>query len=211
MLPLIYNKEIKYLRDEQNQIILGSLLGDAWMALSRKGNAMLRFKHQAKDLEYINWKYEKLKEFCVAEPKYKEYFDKRTQKTYSSYTFNTLSYHELTPYYQDFYLDKIKIIPNNLNLSSLTIAIWFCDDGFLRRKAKNAYEMQFATDCFSKSEVEFLIDLLNAKYSSNFYISTRTKNNHHTIYGSTKSAQSIIDDIKPIFPDGMKRKLQCLI
>ena len=107
ILHLLYNKEIKYLTDEQNQIILGSLLGDAWMALSRKGDVMLRFKHQAKDLDYINWKYEKLKDLCAAAPKYKEYFDKRTQKTYSSYTFNTLSYHELTPYYQDFYLDKI--------------------------------------------------------------------------------------------------------
>ena len=62
-------REIKLtqtLTNLQRQFIIGTLLGDSSIDLSRKGSPSLRFQHTEKNLDYVLMKSEILKNFIVS-------------------------------------------------------------------------------------------------------------------------------------------------
>ena len=67
------------------QIVLGCVLGDGYITKS----GCLQIEQSAKQKDYIEWKYEQLKSIVSSEPKKITRYDKRTQRTYSSYRFYT--------------------------------------------------------------------------------------------------------------------------
>jgi len=58
------------LTQEQKSIIIGSLLGDGYLRIipGRK-NAFLEINHSISEKDYVNWKYQKLKELIKSHPK----------------------------------------------------------------------------------------------------------------------------------------------
>lgn len=153
---------------------------------------------------------------------------KKINKTYIGYKFRTRALVILKSIYDLWYPNRIKIVPNNLKLSSLTMAHWFCDDGCIRLKkdrdgnTTKAMILKLSTNSFTKEEVDRLTELLRNRYGNYFSIYKDSlawykrknplykidNNRNHFIVTYTKGASNIFDDIKDVFPGGMERKLK---
>lgn len=85
------------LSEIQQQLILGCVLGDGY--LRKKTNAHLQITHSVKQKEYVDWKYQILKDIVITPPKtYRGNADR------IGYRFFTRSIPELTVFYGRFYL-----------------------------------------------------------------------------------------------------------
>jgi LAGLIDADG DNA endonuclease family protein len=115
------------LSEVQRQIIVGSLLGDGSMRC--KTNALLEINHSSQQRSYVDWKYRHLAELVRTPPKARNGNGGRI-----AYRFVTRSLPELTPYFRLFYGTGRKRIPE-VELSELTLAVWFMDDGCRSRNA----------------------------------------------------------------------------
>jgi hypothetical protein len=115
------------LSEVQRQIIVGTLLGDG--AMRCKTNALLEINHSFHQRSYVDWKYRQLADLVGTPPK-----ARKSNGTRIAYRFVTRSLAELTPYFRLFYGTGRKRIPE-LELSELTMAVWFMDDGCRSRNA----------------------------------------------------------------------------
>ena len=80
--------------------------------------------------------------------------DKRTGLIYKSIYFLTLRFSCLNEYYEIFYKDRVKIIPNNLDklLTPIGLAYWIMDDG-----GKSSYgHTVLHTRSFTLKDVEYI-------------------------------------------------------
>lgn len=110
------------LSEEQKQVIFGCLLGDGYMR--KKTNAHLQITHSVKQSEYVDWKYKIFKDLVLTPPKLYKGNAGRI-----GYRFFTRSLPALTPFYNLFYQNGRKVIPVEIILKPLTLAVWFMDDG----------------------------------------------------------------------------------
>jgi hypothetical protein len=123
------------LSEEQHSIVLGSLLGDGSMRC--KANALLEINHSLAQQSYVDWKHIRLAELVSTPPKPRAGNGRRI-----AYRFTTRSLPALTPYYELFYGNGAKQVPE-LELSPLTMAVWFMDDGCRSRNAVYLNTQQF--------------------------------------------------------------------
>ena len=72
--------------------------------------------------------------------------------------FSTLSHPELEEYRSKFYIDRRKVIPRELELMPLSMAVWFMDDG--SRKSSQCRGPYLNTQSFNSAEVAFLQDVI---------------------------------------------------
>ena len=191
--PNTYNKDIPTY--EQEQIIIGSLLGDMSLKLPKDCvHACGDFAHSLKQENYCRYVETKLRNFC-SQGFYKSQYDKRTNKTYHAYYVYMRASEYLTMLYHKFYPLGIKIIPKDLlyKLDGLGIAVWFMDDGY---KTGNTFGL--STNCFSLEDLNIVIDFFKEKFN----ITATIQNSDHSIRISSKSAQIFKNLIKDyIHPD----------
>ena len=109
----------------QRSIIIGSLLGDGYLRVvpGRKA-ALLEINHAFSQKGYVDWKYNMLASLCRSAPKARANNGERI-----AYRFSTRQHRELTDLYKLFYRNGKKLIPNNLCLDPIMLAVWFMDDG----------------------------------------------------------------------------------
>lgn len=136
----------------QREIIVGCLLGDGSMRC--RANALLEINHSIDQKRYVDWKYRWLADLVSTPPRARPGNGARV-----AYRFVTRSLPELTPYFQAFYGPEGKRIPVALELSPLTMAVWFMDDGSRSRRAVYLNTQQFARD-----EQERLLRLLHGQW-----------------------------------------------
>jgi len=110
------------LTEHEQAVVIGCILGDG--AMRCKKNALLEINHSAKQKSYVDWKYNALRRFVTTPPKIRCGGFNRV-----AYRFTTRSLPELTTLYNRFYENNIKIIPKDLKIEPLSLAIWFMDDG----------------------------------------------------------------------------------
>lgn len=198
--------------DQQNNIIIGLLLGDGHLSLKgRSKNASLIVKRSQHDLEYLEYHAEIFSNYLTKMGLKKfSRFDHRTNKYYHCCEFILKANIELTRLHPKWYVNTKKIVPKDLELNPEIIATWLCDDGWVL-KSKNGYlQIGFATDGSSKEEVVFLRDLLSKRYSERIGLNQR-KNDKYQIHLSDYAARKLIIDIDPVFPKGMERKKKWLL
>ncbi len=112
---------------EQRSLIIGCILGDGDLRkLPGRKDAFLEVNHSIKAKEYVEWKYKILKEICESPPKERIIDEKR-----KAYRFFTREHPELTELYEKFYCRGRKVIPKDLKLNDLILAVWLMDDGSL--------------------------------------------------------------------------------
>ena len=185
--PNTYNKDIP--TEEQEQIIIGSLLGDMGLKLPKNHkHAVGDFAHSLKQENYCKFKEEKLRNFC-SKGFYKTQHDKRTNKDYKCYYVYMKASSYLTYLYEQFYPNKKKIVPKDLlyKLTGLGIAIWFMDDGY---KYGNSFGI--ATNCFSEKDLYIIQEFFKVKYDINISI-----HSDHTIYILSNSKDKFVHLIEP--------------
>jgi len=187
--------------NEQKELILGSLLGDASI-IKRIKTSYFKVGHCEKQKEYVLWKKSILGNFvnqitkCV---------DKRGNSI--MYNFNTLSHHELNYYRNLFYDNNKKIIQKELIskfTSPLSLAVWYMDDG-----SRGKYNCRFATDCFSENENKVLVDLLKINFDIKTKIAKYTRNNIEYCFLTLNKPNTLklFNIINPYIVDCVKYKI----
>ena len=133
----------------QKSLINGSILGDGYIRIvpGRK-DAFLEINHSYKAKEYVDWKYAILKAVAGSRPKMREGNGKRI-----AYRFYTKQHPEITELFRRFYQDRKKIIPIDLKLNPITLAVWFMDDGSRCRES----DVYLNTQQFSYEDQQRLI------------------------------------------------------
>lgn len=139
------------LTETQKSIIVGCLLGDGYMRC--KTNAHLQITHSLKQKNLVDWKYRNLKDLVRTPPSY--YFNNGRH----CYRFFTRSLPCLTYFYRKFYKNRVKIIPKKLDITPLSLTVWFMDDG-----SKSYNTVYLNTQQFDKRSQENLRSILLNKW-----------------------------------------------
>ena len=135
----------------QRELIVGSLLGDAYLMPTTSGFCF-RVNHGLHQREYVDWKFNLLAPFVRTPPR----------ESGNCYYFRTVTHPEFSRYREFFYSDNRKIVPLKLlqqQFTELSLAVWLMDDGAVDRK-----QLRLNTQSFSVTENEILSSFLRAKF-----------------------------------------------
>jgi len=126
----------------QKAILIGTILGDAYLQKTGKRNARLCLEHENKQKEYLLWKVSAFKNLFQGKPVFVKRVRPKTKKMYEYWRFQSNSTPELGKMQRLFYKNGKKIIPSNfqeLFKEPLSLAVWFMDDGYYYPRDNNAY------------------------------------------------------------------------
>jgi hypothetical protein len=135
----------------QRELIVGSLLGDAYLMPTTSGFCF-RVNHGMQQRDYVDWKFNMLAELVRTPPR----------ESGKCYYFRTVTHPEFSRYRDYFYFGRRKIIPLTLlseQFSEFSLAVWLMDDGAVDRK-----QLRLNTQSFSLIENEALASILRAKF-----------------------------------------------
>jgi recombination protein RecA len=214
-LNLIENKkstEIKELSETENQIILGSLLGDGHLrkdTQSIRAGTKGKLVHCEAQKQYLEWKHQELRRLSsiIKEGKNK---NRNKTKEFKIFSFQLNTNHCLNYYYNLFYDNNrkkhisIEIIEK---LSTLGLAIWFMDDGC--KIASGGYNL--FTNGFNKEEQEKILPILSSKFGLKLTLhknfNKEYNKTYYFIYISAQSAKRFENLIEPYIVECMRYKL----
>lgn len=133
----------------QQEIVIGSLLGDGHLAQTTRGFAF-RANHSVAQSEYAKWKYHELENLTNSAPNL--YRDE-------SIYFRTVSHGFFDMLRQVFYVGAKKIIPSGIAswITPLSFSVWYMDDG-----THDGKQLRINSQSFSKEENETLASVLEA-------------------------------------------------
>lgn len=186
-----FSQEDHQLSQLQEQMILGSLLGDMNIGKPRKHHPTCRLAlvHSTKQKELFMEKVKILGEFMGDYQEY-NYLDNRTNNIYSTIRGNSKSHKIFNDIYNILYINGVKTITqeylDKIN-HPIALAYWFMDDG--------CNQGILATNGFSESEVDLLQVWLKEKWN---IITTKQKNKKYFVLKITKDSRIEFDRL--IFP-----------
>jgi hypothetical protein len=190
-------------------ILIGSLLGDSHLSKGTLGSRF-QFEQCNNNITYLMWfhKYFSIKGYCSTKiPKLIKRIHKNGNIHYS-YQFKTYTFSSFNWIHDMFYdINNKKIIPKNIEryLTSLTLAIWFMDDGSI---ASTNNGLKISTQSFTLKEIEYLCNILYSKFGIFCKPQFRgTKYNNYIIYIHEKSCRDFSRIIKPFMLESMYYKL----
>lgn len=161
----IEQKNAFSLSQELSDILIGLCLGDLCIEkLKTSINARLRFLQSTSHTDYLNYLWNKFQDYCRQEPKIiNRKANKITGKEYSSIYFTTFSLPCFNYYYDLFYQDGKKIVPQKIGelLTPIGLAFLICDDGDYNKKSQR---VTLNTQSFTKEEVDLLAKAMNSHW-----------------------------------------------
>lgn len=122
--------------------------------MRKKISTHLEINHCYQQKDLVDWKYFQLQDIVRSKPKARKGNGRRI-----AYRFATRSVQELNPFYELFYGRGKKHIPSTVNLSPLSLAVWFMDDG-----CKSRTSVYLNTQQFDLTEQYVLINILKQQY-----------------------------------------------
>lgn len=155
------DKEI-ILTNKEYQVLIGSLLGDAYLSKNSAGNIIGGFTHCVKQKDFVLHKYEILKNIC-SQPRIKKLKDERFKvKEYEQISVTIRSFANLKNIYNNFYEEGKKIVKKEIleQLDGLGLAIWFMDDG---SNAKYGYIL--CTNGFNNNDRKVIQEVFKNKFN----------------------------------------------
>jgi hypothetical protein len=192
---MIMDNTVGSLTNLEKSIIIGSILGDGYLRIiPDRTNAFLEINHSFKAKDYVDYKFNSLKRICSSEP------EKREINNRVAYRFFTKQHPELTKLYKEFYRQGKKIIPNNLILDPIILAVWYMDDG---SKTSNN-DIYLNTQQFSLRDQKKLLSLLK-KMKINARLNKDKK--YYRIRILKQSVMDFMEIINPHMETSMKYKL----
>jgi len=109
----------------QRSVIIGSLLGDGYLrTFPGRSNALLEINHSFLQKDYVDWKYEVLGNASASPPTARNGNGRRI-----AYRFYSKQLPELSEFHALFYGSGKKVIPTDLILDPIMLAVWYMDDG----------------------------------------------------------------------------------
>lgn len=154
---------------EAQQVLDGSMLGDAGLYLGvRSINAYLHMSlsHGSKHLDLLNVVKESLTSLGVSvSPRYPHLGSGYSKGKYYIYVvLNSRTSELLTRQQTRWYVGGrkgIKVVPDDLCLTPISLAHWYMDDGSIREIQPGYVEIRLSTQCFSEDDVSELIRQLD--------------------------------------------------
>jgi len=137
--------------DILEQVIVGSFLGDAHIARSCYTES-----HGDSQKSYIAYKVRCLRGFS---PYHGDTVSTGHGKSFPSHYMGTLCSTYFREMREKFYQRGKKVITPITNLTDLAVAVWYMDDGSISSYRKSC-RAEFATNSFTREEVDFLCGLL---------------------------------------------------
>ncbi len=196
-----YKKNLK-LTSVQRDIVVGLTLGDGHLETQNNGRTYkLKIEHSVFQKEYLDWLYAEFHNWVRMTPKLRL----KDNKPFS-YHFSTYSHESLGFYGKQFYNNKKKIIPIDIEklLTPLSLAIWFMDDGSLKSKRHNTYIIH--TLGFKRNELERVQNVLLKKFGIETSLH-KQKQKYLRLYILSKSAEKFRDVVSPYIIPSLKYKL----
>lgn len=186
------------LTPRQLEIVIGSLLGDGNLRNPPRGDSSFRKTQCRRRRDYLEWHVKELDLFS------KPLYDgiklaptrsgnkiKTNERTLEHTDFYTRNSHVFTELRSKWYKDNVKIIPSDVELSPLVIAVWYCDDGYNDVKRK---QIRISTNAFTFNEVEILVSKLKA---NNLFFNIQRVGEKPVMSLSRKSYADFIDVVSP--------------
>lgn len=172
----------------QRSLVIGTMLGDG--AMRCKMNALLEINHCIDQREYVDWKYNILRDLVRTAPKARRGNGRRV-----AYRFTTLSVPELTPIYRLFYRGREKVAPQ-VDLDPLAVAVWFMDDG-----SKSRRSIYFNTQQFDVADQSRLMQMLKDRWDLDCTLnSDKSYYRIRVAIGSVGKLRAVIDaHVLPLF------------
>jgi len=146
-----------WVRPQQMEILIGSILGDAYVSPQGK----IQLEHSIKQKEYLMWKYQELASISYpGPPALVLHKAGKTDKKYEALRFWTRQF--FRPLRSRFYKNNQKIFPSDLKLTPMILAVWHMDDGHYDSH-KNRCTL--ATDNFNRKSISQILKNLEESFS----------------------------------------------
>lgn len=180
----------------QKSLIIGCILGDGYLRkIPGRKDAFLEVNHSIKAKEYVDWKYSVLRNICVSGPK-----KRKIDKIRTAYRFFTCQHPEITELYERFYYKGKKVVPSQIKLDPVILAVWFMDDGSKTKKG-NVYLNTQQFDFTSQRRLLHALRLLGIKARMN------KDKKYYRIRILKESVGYFVEIIKPYIIPSMRYKI----
>jgi hypothetical protein len=180
----------------ERSIIIGSLLGDGYMRIMPgRSDAFLEINHSIKACDYVDYKYNSLKRLCESAPKQRDSNEGRV-----AYRFFTKQHPDLTDLYHECYKNNKKVIPKNIVLDPIILAVWYMDDGSKCRD----HDIYLNTQQFSMNDQNLLLFKLR---ELGIIARLNKDKQYHRIRILKESIQKFMEIIAPHVIESMQYKL----
>ena len=209
--------------DAQKQLLIGSILGDGSFTKGKAcKNARFVERHCEEQLNYLQWKNDKLKPFVkskLSKSKGGDHIISGVKcTTQDSYILSTITHPYITELYNKFYKNGKKVVPLDLfdNITALALAIWFCDEGcFTYNKKNSIYRLDIHTECFTYKENVFLCrEILSKFFNLSFRVNTRTYKSGKAYYiclSGENKLKNVVTTLRPFIPGCMLYKFKAYL
>jgi hypothetical protein len=209
-----YQRHHKQKLDEKEKsFVVGTMLGDGHIRLRKesgqKAYPQLMLEQSVKHREFAFWLKEEIKDWLynVNKPlKQRRIIDKRRNKIYHSYPFQTICHPAFSEFYDAFYENKIKkimnmkVIEKYFNLYSF--AIWLMDDGTLSKRGRR---IKMCSHNFSYEDNDKLRNFLGERFELKAHI--RKEKDYFCLDFSVDSSNIISDMLRELVIPSMQYKL----
>ncbi|MDP2641313.1 MAG: hypothetical protein Q8P39_02110 [Candidatus Yanofskybacteria bacterium] len=188
----------------QEELVLGSLLGDGSLEFNGYIGTRLQIKQSDEHQQYAQWTYTRLKQLCRTPI--------QQRRDTNQWYFSTRALKELTDWWRVFYRNGQKRVPENiaeLGITPLSLAVWYMDDGSLDYRAKSHHSVILHTDSFHSREVDILRSMLWDKFqisARRFQSSCRGKT-YQKLYIGSEGRERFFKLVSPYVQEGFPLKL----
>jgi hypothetical protein len=202
-LALRHYKASLTMTDRQEQILTGMLLGDAHLERQRGAvAARIKIEHSVGQAAYVAWKFIEWREWVRTPPTVRQKRN-RLGTVSTNIGFTTLSHLALEEFRTRFYVNRRKVIPADLELTPISMAVWFMDDG--SRKSSQCRGLYLNTQSFAASGVERLQAVIRRDVGAE--TSVRQQRDGLQIYVPSSSATEMGSFISKQILPSMRYKL----
>ena len=191
----------------QRLVLIGTLLGDAYIQPVGKRNARLRLEHSIHQKDYIFWKWEVFKNYMQSRPKLIKRYNPRWKKWYSYYRCQSHSSPIFAKYRRLFYEDNRKRIPQNIKTllkAPLTLAVWFMDDGYFYKRNKHIF---IYLPKYKFEEIELLRRALKENFGLQAKYKEKKKGAERYLWFDKTESEKLLRIIEPHLLPSFKSKL----
>jgi hypothetical protein len=198
-----YKRGLK-LSQEQREVLIGLLLGDAHLETQNQGRTYrLKIEQSLKHQDYVQHLYEIFKPWVLTPPQPKE----RSCRGHTSWNcwFQTVSHGAFRFYAHQFYVDGQRRVPRLVHrwLTPRALSYWFMDDGSM--KSRQSKGVILNTQSYTLNDVQRLVDVLQKKFG--LQAKPRKQKEGFQIYISGKSFETFRELVEPHLIDSMLYKM----
>lgn len=184
---------VRVLSHRQVSILVGSLLGDAYIHPLGK----ICFEQASSQREYLSWKYQELQNLAYPKIALVRRLDKRRDSYTYSYRFFLRQY--FRSWRLHWYREGIKRIPRDIDkwFTPLSLAVWYMDDGHFDKKQAPL----IASESFCQQDLVMMQDILNK------WDITTTLQSSNRLRILKSSTSRFMELIGPYITTGMRYKI----